>query len=98
MLKERGIEDFEDKRMARIEIEISPELEARLQPFADALPQILERGLIVIEDELTRVPGMPRQRSIDTAWRDRWLALAREIGEQWPEDVSVIETLAAMRR
>ncbi len=84
--------------MARIEIDVSPELAARLQHYQGELPRLLERAL----DEVERDRGAETRASegalASLAWREQWQAFAQAVGEAWPAGTSALETLASMRR
>jgi hypothetical protein len=84
--------------MTRIEIDVSPELAARLERYQRELPHLLQRGLDEVERERD-AEGSGRQITpMSTTWREQWQALAEDVAQLWPAETSALETLAAMRR
>ena len=84
--------------MARIEIDVSPELAARLQRYHGELPRLLERALDEVERDRGAEPCASEGVPAGANWREQWQAFAQAVGEAWPAGTSALETLAAMRR
>ncbi len=83
--------------MARIEIDVSPELAARLKRYQGELPRLLERGLDEVERERGAEPRVSEGAPASLSWREQWQAFAQAAGEAWPERTSALDTLASMR-
>ncbi len=84
--------------MIRIEIDVSPELAARLERYQRELPRLLQRGLDEVERERDVEVSELQITPTSTTWREQWQAFAEDVAQVWPADTSVLETLAAMRR
>ena len=84
--------------MARIEIDVSPELAARLQRYQGELSRLLERALDEVERDSRAATRASEGVPAGMTWREQWQAFAQAVGEAWPVGTSALETLASMRR